>query len=55
MHPGSNLNKVFFKNPLQNNDSSMNYVVRVMKNRQVKDERKKEMDTSLCNFFNIFR
>ena len=50
MHPNSNLNKVFYKNPLQNNDSSMNYVVRVMKNRQAKDERKKEMDSSLCNF-----
>jgi hypothetical protein len=32
----------------------MNYVVRVMKNRQIKDERKKEIETSLCIFYLSF-
>ncbi len=44
-----NLNSVFSnKSSVQKNDSSMNYIVRVMKHRQQTEERQKELETAVC-------
>ncbi len=49
------MNSVFNnKHSVQNNDSSMNYIVRVMKHRQQNDERQKELNTTLCKKVFIF-